>query len=172
MVTFYLFIYLYLFNVLKVGQRIPESKQNVFFGPSRMTPFTLLVYDWISRKWPPRNSCAAPQFSPYHLLIACHVGQNHEATTRPQTAWPLHRNQGIRKLSTFRHVSLLTVPRVVDAKFTFVVVPKLTVVTSFLLRNYRLFLFPLSPHPKIFSPLSSTFFYVSREWVGPHLLHI
>jgi len=166
----YLFIYLYLFILFESWPKNPRKQAKCFFCPSRMTPFTLLVYDWISRKWRPRNSCAA-QFSPYHLLIACHVGQNHEATTRPQTAWPLYRNQGIRKLSTFRHVSLLTVPRVVDAKFHFLVVPKLTVVTSFLLRNYRFFL-SLFPHPKIFSLLSSTFFYVSREWVGPHLLHI
>ncbi len=144
----------------------PRKQAKCFFCPSRMTPFTLLVYDWISRKWRPRNSCAA-QFAPYHLLIACHVGQNHEATTRPQTAWPLHRNQGIRKLSTFRHVSLLTVPRVVDAKFHFLVVPKLTVVTSFLLRNYRFFLSLSSPPtPKAFPyfPVLS-FTLVGSGWV-------
>ncbi len=159
---------------MKVGQRIPESKQNVF----------LVLIGWphshcssmigFRESGGQRNSCAA-QFSPYHLLSACHVVQNHEATTHPQIAWPLHRKQGIRKLSTFRHMSLLTVPRVVDAKFHFLVAPKLTVVTPFLLRNYRFFL-SLSPHPpthpKIFSLLSSTVFYVSREWVGPHLLHI
>lgn len=54
----------------------------------------------------------------------------------------------------------------------FLVVPKLTVVTSFLLRNYRFFFRSPPPPPKIFSLLSSTFFYVRWEGVGPHLLHI
>lgn len=120
------------------------------------------------------ETAVPPNFSPYHLLIACHVGQNHEAATRPQTAWPLHRNQGIRKLSTLptRVTVDCTSSRGYQVHFSCrSEINGCHCLFFCAIIGWFLSLSP-PPTPKSFPLLSSTFFYVSREWVGPHLLHI
>ncbi len=136
-----------------------------------MTPFTLLVYDWIFEKVTATKQLCRPilTVSPTHRMPR---GSEPRAYHAPSNCVAPPWEPG--------HPETLDLPTRVSVDCTssrrcqvhFLVVQKLTVVTSFLLRNYRFFLSLSPPPPKSFPyfPVLS-FTLVGSGW-GPHLLHI
>ncbi len=55
-----LFIYLLIFILFESWPKNPRKQAKCFFGPYWMTPFTLFVYDWISRKRRPTKQLCRP----------------------------------------------------------------------------------------------------------------